>query len=192
MKMYNSDGSEGLMCGNGIRCVGKYVYEYGIIPKHHITVETMSGIKSLYLETEGKQVKSVTVNMGYPEIKKDIPIKHKGYSLILHPVSMGNPHAVVWVTDPERFPVETMGAFLEHAPCFPDGCNIEFAHILSRKHIQMRVWERGSQETLSWKWCMRSICISICIGTGRGEVTVELLGGGHYVFIQRMEEKPFI
>lgn len=183
MKMYNSDGSEGMMCGNGIRCVGKYVYEYGIIPKHHITVETMSGVKSLYLDTEGNQVKSITVNMGYPVIKKEIFIKHKGYSLVLHPVSMGNPHAVVWVSDPQCFPVESMGSFLEHAECFPDGCNIEFAHILSRSRIQMRVWERGSKETLS---CGSGACAvfasAYALGLVEEEVVIELLGGNLSIY----------
>ena len=92
MKMYNADGSEGMMCGNGIRCVGKYVYEYGIVPKHHITVETMSGMKELYLETEGNRVISVTVNMGHPILKEAISMTEKGILLVIHPVSMGNPH----------------------------------------------------------------------------------------------------
>ncbi len=178
MKMYNADGSEGFMCGNGIRCVGKYVYEYGIVPKNHITVETMSGIKELYLETEQNKVISVTVNMGTPEIKPSMAVTQNDCHFILHPVSMGNPHAVIWVSDTEYFPVKAMGKYLEEISLFPGGCNIEFAHIINRKQIQMRVWERGSQETLS---CGSGACavfaVAYKLGLVESKITVNVLGG---------------
>lgn len=193
MKMYNADGSEGMMCGNGIRCVGKYVYEYGIVPKHHITVETMSGMKELYLETEGNRVTSVTVNMGHPILKEAISMTEKGILLVIHPVSMGNPHGVIWVTDTECFPVKTLGPLLEHASVFPNGCNIEFAHILSRSRIRMRVWERGSQETLS---CGSGACAVFAAAYAQGlvkeEITVELAGGELYIRTPDAGETVFL
>ncbi len=178
MKMYNADGSEGLMCGNGIRCVGKYVYETGIVPKRHLTVETMSGVKELELETVLDTVVSVKVNMGHPVRKKSVNIQEQGYSLEVHPVSLGNPHGVIWVSDPETFPVDRLGAKLEHAPLFPDGFNVEFASIQNRREIRMRVWERGSQETLS---CGSGACAVFAVAFGLGlvdaAVTVHLPGG---------------
>ena len=193
MEMYNADGSEGMMCGNGIRCVGKYVYEYGIVPKHHIMVETMSGMKELYLETAGDCVTSVTVNMGHPILKAAISMTEKGIPLVIHPVSMGNPHGVIWVTDTECFPVEALGPVLEHASVFPNGCNIEFAHILSRSRVRMRVWERGSQETLS---CGSGACAVFAAAYAQGlvkeEITVELAGGKLYICTPDAGETVFL
>lgn len=191
MDMYNNDGSRGRMCGNGIRCVAKYVYDYGLTDKKQLRIETLSGIKVLDLLVEEGKVAWVTVDMGAPITKASlIPVKTDKELLIREPitvddriyeitcVSMGNPHAVVFVEDTASMPLEVIGPKFEHHEMFPERVNTEFIQVIDRSHIRMRVWERGSGETLA---CGTGACASVvaCILNGLTdlEVTVHLLGG---------------
>lgn len=191
MDMYNNDGSRGKMCGNGIRCVAKYVYDYGLSDKKQLRIETLSGIKILDLTVEDGKVTWVTVDMGAPITKASfIPVKSDKELLIREPVtvddriyeitcvSMGNPHAVVFVEDTASLPLEAIGPKFEHHEMFPERVNTEFIQVIDRSHIRMRVWERGSGETLA---CGTGACASVvaCIlnGLTDHEVTVHLLGG---------------
>ena len=193
MRMFNMDGSEGAMCGNGIRCVGKYAYDHGLVQKEEITVETGSGIKTLQLHTKNGLVETVTVDMGRPETAPEkIPVKlpEAVDAVINHPitagraewritcVSMGNPHGVVFVEENKDMDLPGIGPAFERHPWFPDRINTEFIKILSREEISMRVWERGSGETLA---CGTGACASVvaCVLNGLTEetVTVHLLGG---------------
>lgn len=191
MIMYNADGSRSQMCGNGIRCVGKYAYDYGLVKKDRITVETLAGIKTLQFEIENEKVKSVTVDMGMPVINAaEVPVASEQEAVIAEPVvirkqeykitcvSMGNPHAVTFVEDTKKVDIETIGPEFEHHPMFPERVNTEFIQILDRNEINMRVWERGSGETLA---CGTGACASVyaCMlnGLTDNEVLVHLLGG---------------
>jgi diaminopimelate epimerase len=191
MDMYNNDGSSGKMCGNGIRCVAKYVYDNALTDKKQLSIETLSGIKELDLTVEDGKVSFVTVNMGSPVTKpsqipvisdKEIMIKEPvmvgGRTYEITCVSMGNPHAVVFVEDTQKLPLETIGPLFESHEIFPDRVNTEFIQVIDRKHIKMRVWERGSGETLA---CGTGACASVmaCIlnDLTEHEVTVSLLGG---------------
>lgn len=193
MAMYNADGSEGAMCGNGIRCVGKYVYDYGLTDKTQIAVETKSGIKYLDLTVENGKAVKIRVNMGKPErCAKKIPIlsEHEqvqeetieaaGKTWSMTGVSMGNPHAVVpYDGDLETMEIEKIGPQFEHHSCFPDRVNTEFIKVLDAHTVQMRVWERGSGETLA---CGTGACAVAVAALWNGwvedgPVTVKLLGG---------------
>ena len=191
MSMYNADGSEGKMCGNGIRCVAKYVYDYKMIDKEVITVETLAGIKTLKLNVENGKVKTVRVNMGSPIINaKDVPVISDKEKVINEPVvidgkeygitcvSMGNPHAITFVDDTDSLKIEKIGPGFEKNEIFPDRVNTEFIQIIDRKTIKMRVWERGSGETLA---CGTGACASVvaCVlnNLTDNKVTVKLLGG---------------
>lgn len=191
MEMYNADGSRSEMCGNGIRCVAKYVYDYGLTDKTSISVETLAGIKYLDLKVENGKVALVTVNMGAPELtpvkipvksNKDIlvkePIEVDGVTYEMTCVSMGNPHCVVFVENTAEFPLEAVGAKFEKHDVFPNRVNAEFIQVLDRKTVNMRVWERGSGETLA---CGTGACASTvaCVlnGLTDDEITVHLLGG---------------
>ena len=143
MRIFNADGSEAMMCGNGSRCVGKYVYEYGLTDKTEITLDTLSGIKILKLQVEGKTVSTVTVDMGNPQETGEIDWKKK-YPFQSTKVSMGNPHLVTFVDDITRINLPEIGPELENHPLFPDRTNVEFAQIVGKDTIRMRVWERGS------------------------------------------------
>ena len=167
MEMYNADGSRGEMCGNGIRCVAKYVYDYGLTDKTHISVETLGGIKYLDLTVKDGKVALVRVDMGEPELDPEkIPIIMKGYSdetdRVLNAqikvdgkeyhmtgVSMGNPHDVVYIDDVQGLDIEKIGPKFENHERFPQRINTEFARVIDRKTVEMRVWERGSGETLA-------------------------------------------
>lgn len=193
MRIFNADGSEAKMCGNATRCVGKYVFEKGLTDKNVITLETLSGIKTIILETEEKKVKSITVDMGKAIIKpRLIPIDADGDNFILQPlkvldteykvtgVSMGNPHAVVFLDDVDSLDLEKIGPEFENHPIFPDRVNTEFIKIIDENTIQMRVWERGSGET--WA-CGTGASASVVAGVLCGylkkdtEYTVKLRGG---------------
>lgn len=196
MEMYNADGSQSEMCGNGIRCVGKYVYDYGLTDKEDITVETLAGIKYLKLFVKNGKVDKVTVNMGAPILEPDkVPVlvsslpegtdKVVDYPLMIDGkeyrttcVSMGNPHSVVFVDDTDTFPLEKIGPLFENNAFFPRRVNAEFVQIVSRNYARMRVWERGSGETLA---CGTGTCASVVAailnGLTEDEVTVKLLGG---------------
>ncbi|MDD7403197.1 MAG: diaminopimelate epimerase [Butyribacter sp.] len=191
MKMYNADGSEGAMCGNGVRCIAKYVYDYGLTDKDNIAIETKSGIKYLDLTIEDGKVAFVKVNMGAPILEpQKIPVKLGDKTCIEQPVtvdgkeykitcvSMGNPHAVTFVEDTENLPMEKIGPAFENHEVFPDRVNTEFVQVLNRKEVNMRVWERGSGETLA---CGTGSCATAvaCVLNGKTdhEITVHLLGG---------------
>ena len=179
MEMYNADGSRGAMCGNGIRCVGKYVFDHGLTEKTSLSIESMGAVKYLNLQTEGNAVSSVTVNMGKPEILEeelDLEVQGKHYPMVS--VSTGNPHAVTFVESVDAFPVTELGPFFENHPHFPDRTNTEFVEILDRGNIKMRVYERGSGETLA---CGTGACASVTAAVLKGhcdrETVVHLLGG---------------
>ncbi len=191
MDMYNNDGSRGRMCGNGIRCVGKYVYDHGLTDRTELTIETLSGIKNLELTVENGKVTLVTVDMGKPitapsqipvifgkDAMINEPVKIGGQIYHITCVSMGNPHAVVYAEDVKSLPLDKIGPLFEHHDIFPDRVNTEFIRVIDRKHIEMRVWERGSGETLA---CGTGACASVVAGILNGytdhEVKVTLLGG---------------
>ncbi len=194
MKMYNKDGSEADMCGNGIRCVGKFVYDKGLTKKTHITIDTLAGIKTLDLKLKKNKVDTVTVDMGTPILKaEEIPvilqenlekdivklkIQAEDKEFICNCVSMGNPHAVTIVENLHDFDVKKYGSILETDKHFPKKANIEFIEVINRQTIKMRVWERGACETLACGTgaCAAAVCCNIN-GLVEDEVTVELLGG---------------
>lgn len=201
MDMYNLDGSQGAMCGNGIRCVAKYVYDYGIVNKTSISVATKSGIKYLDLTVKGGKVSTVKVNMGSPiltakqipvvsetEEVLDAPIEVNGDVYRFTAVSMGNPHAIVYMDDVEHLEIEKIGPAFESHVFFPDRVNTEFVKVIDNHTVQMRVWERGSGETLA---CGTGACAvavaSILNGhvDGTQPVTVKLLGGDLEIFWDR-------
>ena len=198
MAMYNADGSEGSMCGNGIRCVAKFVYDKGLTDKTTLNIETKAGIKALELTVENGKVSLVKVNMGMPDFRAEaVPVVGLGREVpglgegvigqtvtvagkpwTMTCLSMGNPHAVVWVDDVASLPLEQIGPAFEHAPYFPDRVNTEFVQVLNDHEINMRVWERGSGETLA---CGTGATASaaaahLCGLTGK-TVTVHLRGG---------------
>lgn len=206
MEMYNADGSQGAMCGNGMRCVGKYVYDYGLTDKTQVSVDTKSGIKYLDLTVENKKVKQVRVNMGAPVLEtKAIPMIYEGEKVISQPlnvgediyeitaVSMGNPHAVVYMEDVKNLPLEEIGPKFEKHAAFPESVNTEFVRVINRSTVEMRVWERGSGETLA---CGTGACAvavaSILNGYTEDEVTVRLLGGDLKIFWDRAENLVYM
>ena len=191
MRMFNSDGSEAEMCGNGIRCVGKFVYDKGFTNKTKVEIETLAGIKTLILNTRNGKVETARVDMGepileavkIPVISNENPVKNlilntEGEKFKFTCVSMGNPHAITVVDDTESFNVERYGKVLEVAKAFPKKANIEFAQIINKSKINMRVWERGAGETLA---CGTGACATAvaCNLNGLTErmVNIELLGG---------------
>lgn len=192
MDMYNADGSQGEMCGNGIRCVAKYVYDYGLTDKENISVETLAGIKYLELTIENGKVALVKVNMGSPELIPekipvvaegtraiDVPLEVKGKQYQMNCVSMGNPHCVIFMDEDVRgLNLEAMGPDFEHHERFPKRINTEFVNVLDNHTLRMRVWERGSGETLA---CGTGACATAVAAMLNGhvqkEVTVHLLGG---------------
>ena len=171
MRMYNSDGSESEMCGNGIRCLGRYVYERGLTKKTSFTVMTGGGLKQLELKVSGGKVQSVRVDMGSPVLTPElIPTTLTGEMVMgaalhvgganykVHCVSMGNPHCVVFVKDPDTVDLPELGPLFEHHEAFPRRTNTEFVQVISRNHLRMRVWERGAGETLA---CGTGACASL-------------------------------
>ncbi len=209
MEMYNADGSRGRMCGNGIRCVAKFVYDKGLTEKNPLTIESCGSIKTLYLNLKDGLVDTVRVDMGEPEFRAEmipadpsvieggaddsgrlvnVPYTADGSGMRMTAVSMGNPHAVIFLEDmkgkyegirePEVLDLERIGPFFEHHPAFPEGVNTEFIQVIGRSHLKMRVWERGSGETLA---CGTGACASVAAAvlTGRTDrsVTMTLRGG---------------
>lgn len=165
MRIFNADGSEATMCGNGIRCVGKYVYDKGYTDKTIITVETLSGTKALHLRVVGGTVKTVSVDMGSTQVEDEISLPVDGKQIVCTPVSVGNPHAVVFVENAETAPVKTLGAQMERNPVFPDGVNVEFVQVISSTELRMRVWERGSGVTMA---CGTGACASVAAAVKKG------------------------
>ena len=191
MAMYNLDGSEGKMCGNGVRCIAKYVYDHHLTDKTRISLETLAGIKYLDLNIKKGKVETVTVDMGAPILEPaKIPVNISKPKAVNEPVeidgkiwhmtcvSMGNPHAVVFVDDTHSLKLNEIGPLFEKHPLFPEQVNTEFVHVIDRHTVDMRVWERGSGETLA---CGTGACATAiaCILNGKtdNEVLVHLLGG---------------
>ena len=206
MEMYNADGSRGEMCGNGIRCVAKYVYDYGLTDKTQISVETLGGIKYLDLTVEDGKVVLVKVDMGKPELKSDlIPIISENEKVIDEPievdgqvyhmtgVSMGNPQTVIYVDDVKNLDLEKIGPKFENHERFPKRINTEFVHCIDRNTVEMRVWERGSGETLA---CGTGACAvavaSILNNLTDTRVTVKLLGGDLQIEWDREKNHVFM
>lgn len=196
MRMYNADGSEGAMCGNGIRCVAKYAYEHGIVQDSHITVETQSGIKTLDLTVENRIVTYVQVNMGKAILNPaEIPVNSGGETFIAKPlvvegteytatcVSMGNPHCVIFTHNIDDLDLEKIGPMFENHEMFPDRINTEFVEVIDEHTIRMRVWERGSGETIS---CGTGTCAAAVASVLNGyckqgdEIEVQIRGGKLY------------
>ena len=192
MVMYNADGSRGAMCGNGIRCVAKFVYDKKLTDKTEIAIESMGAIKYIDLKVENGVAVGAKVDMGKPILRaKDIPVISDNEKAVNEPitvdgkeykmtcVSMGNPHAVIFIdVSPKEIELEKIGPKFENNPVFPDRTNTEFIKVLDRKNLEMRVWERGSGETLA---CGTGACASavaaIINGYCENDVTVHLLGG---------------
>ena len=206
MEMYNADGSRGEMCGNGIRCVAKYVYDYGLTDKTQISVETLGGIKYLDLTVEEGKVSLVKVDMGKPELEADLipiisereqvidePIEVDGKEYHMTGVSMGNPHAVIYVDDVKGLDLEKIGSKFENHERFPKRINTEFVHCIDRQTVEMRVWERGSGETLA---CGTGACAvavsSILNNLTDTQVTVKLLGGDLQIEWDREKDRVFM
>ena len=192
MAMYNADGSRGEMCGNGVRCVGKYMYDYGLTDKTEITVETLAGIKTLQLFVENGKVAKVRVDMGSPILTPaEIPVVAEGDKAVDEPilvdgneyhmtcVSMGNPHCITFIGEDVRdFPLEAVGPVFEKHELFPERVNTEFINVIDKDHLRMRVWERGSGETLACGTGACAVAVASYLNgfTGRS-VDIELLGG---------------
>lgn len=180
MRIFNADGSEAMMCGNGIRCVGRYIYEKGLSRQTQFKIETLSGIRQLSLEVHDEKVTSVSVNMGKVTVSEPEEIIVKGQSYTLYPVSTGNPHAVIFTDEDGLSLPETIGSLIEHHPRFPQGVNCEFVHVRADGTLRMRVWERGSGVTMA---CGTGACASAAAAVFRGDlcgeqpVKVELDGG---------------
>ena len=195
MVMYNVDGSEGYMCGNGIRCVARYVYE-NILKKEHLEIETRPGIKKIKINMENDCIKDITVNMGKPVFNpqlipvisdKDIFINEKIYideiDYDVTCLSLGNPHTVIFCQDVDLIDINNIGKKIENYELFPDRTNVEFVQIIDNNNIKVRVWERGCGETLS---CGTGACASVIAGIVNGylncsEVEVHLKGGTLYI-----------
>lgn len=191
MRMFNSDGSEAEMCGNGIRCVGKYVYDKGLTNKTNLSIETLAGIKYLVLNVENDKVKTVKVDMGEPilepkkipvlseeKIVQNLELKAVDKNFKFTCVSMGNPHAITIVDNVAEFDIEKYGKVLEVDKVFPQRTNVEFIEIIDDEHVKMRVWERGAGETLACGTgaCATAVACALNNLTQRN-VKVELLGG---------------
>ena len=193
MRMFNLDGSEGSMCGNAIRCIAKYLHDNGIVPKTQMTIETKSGVKTLYLSTRDGSVSSVKVDMGPTQLRPEsIPVLLPGEAVIAYPMmigdaeyavtclSMGNPHAVVFCDNVDGLDLSAIGPLFENDARFPERINTEFVEVVDRNHLKMRVWERGSGETLA---CGTGACASAVAAVLNGlcdksaEIKVQLLGG---------------
>ena len=192
MRMFNADGSESQMCGNASRCVGKYVYEKGLTSKECISLETLAGIKYLNLAVKDGKVETITVDMGIPELKPEkIPVKAagdmfvnrdvdiNGHVLKMTCVSMGNPHAVIFVEDMDEIDIPSVGKMIENHCLFPEKTNVEFVQALQDDRFKMRVWERGAGETLA---CGTGACAALVAAilsgcTKQQQATIQLRGG---------------
>ena len=192
MRIFNSDGSESEMCGNVARCIGRYMFERGLTDKKELSLLTKGGIRQMWLTTDEDTVVNVRVDMGSPELSPrlipvDLPgemvLRHRlqmmGQTLFLTCVNMGNPHAVIFVRDPEVIDLPVLGPMIEHHPLFPRRVNVEFVRAINREVLQMRVWERGSGETLA---CGTGACAALVAGvlTGMCDRSVQMkLPGGN-------------
>ncbi len=208
MRIFNADGSEAEMCGNASRCIGKYVYEKGLTDKTQLTLETGSGLKYLTLHVEHGMVNAVTVDMGEPELTVgkipvqletsekriiDYPLDVNGIIVPITAVSMGNPHAVLFVSDVKSMDIETLGKQIEHHVAFPKRTNVEFIEVVTPERLKMRVWERGSGET--WA-CGTGACASVVAGVLNGrcgrKTTVELRGGELFIEWNEIDNRVYM
>lgn len=206
MDMYNADGSRGAMCGNGIRCVAKYVYDYGLTDQTRITVDTASGVKTLELQVENGKAVRVKVDMGAPILEPErIPVKSEKERVMDEPVSvggaeyrmtcvsMGNPHCVVPVEDVDGLEIEKIGPLFENHPMFPDRVNTEFIRVLDRNTVQMRVWERGAGETWACGTGACAVAVACALnGWTEEKVLVKLRGGDLEIFWDRDKNTVFM
>ncbi len=206
MDMYNADGSRGAMCGNGIRCVAKYVYDYGLTDQTRITVDTASGVKTLELQVENGKAVRVKVDMGAPILEPErIPVKSEKERVMDAPVSvggaeyrmtcvsMGNPHCVVPVEDVDGLEIEKIGPLFENHPMFPDRVNTEFIRVLDRNTVQMRVWERGAGETWACGTGACAVAVACALnGWTEEKVLVKLRGGDLEIFWDRDKNTVFM
>ena len=180
MRIFNADGSEAKMCGNGIRCVGKYVYDKGYTKKTRLSIETLSGIRTLDLIVENGKAVAASVNMGLVTVGESQSFDVCAQNVSAVPVSVGNPHAVIFVPDAEKAPVDSVGPALEHHEAFPDGVNVEFVAVTGPAALRMRVWERGSGITMA---CGTGACASAAAAVKAGycpantDIAVTLDGG---------------
>lgn len=211
MRMFNNDGSEARMCGNASRCIAKYVHDHGLTRNNPISLETLSGIKALSLNMEGDEVASVTVDMGEPSLDKavipvvaeedrvvEMPVKTPYGDVKVTAVSMGNPHGVIFVDSIEDVPFDQLGPYMERHEMWPDRANIEFAQVLGPEDIRMRVWERGTGETLACGTgaCATAVAAVLTGRTGRkvtlhlrgGDLRIELADNGHVMMTGPAEE----
>lgn len=206
MEMYNSDGSQSQMCGNGIRCVGKYVYDNRLTDKTEVSIDTLAGIKYLKLNVKDGYVTDVTVDMGRPELEaKKVPVIAEEEKVIAKKVniggteysmtcvSMGNPHAIVFVDSVRDIDIEKTGPLFENDNMFPERTNTEFIEIVDRKTLKMRVWERGAGETLA---CGTGACAALVAAVLNGyadeEASLILLGGTLHIKWDRKEDKVYM
>ena len=184
MRIFNADGSEAKMCGNGIRCVGKYLYEKGYTEKTGLKIETLAGIKTLVLEVVFGKVQSVSVEMGKVQVSAPEILTAAGEAVAFSPVNVGNPHAVVFCEDAEETAVETLGRAMETHPRFPGGVNVEFVSLLKDNQLRMRVWERGSGITMA---CGTGACAAAAAAVQQGfcqaDAPVEVVLDGGSLFI---------
>jgi diaminopimelate epimerase len=212
MRIINQDGSEAEMCGNGIRCLGKYIYEKGLIDSDEISIETKVGIKNLKLKIEGNKVSEITVDMGEYEVEfEKIPVFYQGIDygkvviegLDIYPISMGNPHAVCFVNELEKIEIEKYGKLIENYKYFPNKTNVEFVKVINDERIKIRVWERGVGETNSCGTgaCAAAVISNLKKSTNNGLIVeikggelkvninknVELIGGAEIVFEGKIE-----
>ena len=206
MEMYNADGSRGEMCGNGIRCVAKYVYDYGLTKKTNISVETLGGIKYLELTVKDGKAILVKVDMGKPELKAElVPVISDNETVVDEPllaggeeyrmtcVSMGNPHAVIFLDDIKGLDLEKIGPEFEGHERFPKRVNTEFAHVIDKKTVEMRVWERGSGETLACGTGACAVAVAAVLnGLTEDKVAVKLLGGDLLIEWDREADKVYM
>lgn len=206
MQMYNMDGSYSPMCGNGIRCVGKYVYDNGLTDKTELTIETGGALKSLGLNIENGLVKSVRVDMGTPELRPQfIPLAEQGKSFIERPVivsggevvltavNVGNPHAVIFVPDVDSADVKGLGPKIENHPLFPEKTNVEFVQVVDKDTLKMRVWERGSGETLACGTGASASLVAAALTGRTGDCAlVRLLGGELHILWDREENRLYM
>ena len=195
MRMFNADGSEGEMCGNAVRCIGKYVHDRGLTAKTRVTLATRGGIKTLELRLQGGSVEQVTVDLGEPALSPaSLPVTLAGAQVLNHPlsidgqthhiscVSMGNPHAVIFVDDPRAVDVHGIGRQIEHHPLFPKRTNVEFVRVWRRDLLEMRVWERGRGETLACgTGAAASLVAAVLNGLADRSAVVQLTGGELHV-----------
>ena len=210
MRIFNADGSEAMMCGNATRCVGKYVYEHGMTDKTEVSLETNSGIKylTLYVNEATNKVDAVKVDMGKAILKPaEIPVADDGDRFIAKPVvvdgvsydmtcvSMGNPHAIVYMDDIDHLDIEKIGPAFENHVAFPDRVNTEFVEVIDEHTVKMRVWERGSGETLACGTGACAVAVASVLNghvDGDSPVTVKLLGGDLQIFWNRQENLVYM